>query len=843
MRILFIVLLSACFGSSAFCQIDTTTRKRVDSAIAQANVDSVFTEKLKSTSQLANVKLREKYLQQIAQSKQERLFASLRSEFQHAKDFLKTGIDTTNIERELLQSEYRIDIGGEGIFTNTGTVQTARNLATSSVLFIELGNRNNRREKQIDEYLEEMEGYRTRIDSLASDSMFLYIPSDSASIKDYLKTLSHFTMEIRTTDSALNATLKKMRGLKTKATIIRGNIESKLDEIEELRENLSGSSLEKEVSYLWKAPLFVRPFYEIVNFSYIKTKLVVSFYLKNHIGKIFLLLGLILGLSWYLSSLKTNVIAAMGLESPLSNSLVLNKPVCSAILIVLSIGQFIFPSPPFGFYTIIWILAGVALSIILWKHITAFWMKFWIISLTLCAFACFLNLILQASRLERDLMIITSLGGAASGLFVIISKYRYDLKERRLIVFLWFAVVLEVISIIANLLGRYNLSKAMMTTGFFGLVVGIQLLWTVRLLHEIFDLSAEAYREDEKKRYYIDFDKVGSEVPSYLYIILSLGWFILIGRNFYIYNKITAPFINFFTQQRQLGAYGFSFSSILLFVTIIFLSGLVSKLVSYFASGKSSEKNKKSGLASWMLLIRIAIFSIGFFLAFAATGIPMDRIAIVLGALSVGIGFGLQNLINNLVSGLIIAFEKPITVGDVVEIGGRNGTMKSIGFRSSVVSTFEGSEVIIPNGDLLNQHLINWTMNDNARRVEILVGVNYGTNLDNTIKLIHDILTKDARVRTYPDPFVLVNNFSNSSIDLRILFWVNHYSNWQLVRSDMMLEIKKCFDSQGIEIPYPQMVLHNRETAAGNKAEIAAGAITDNSVGTKANLAKPEDQA
>lgn len=107
-----------------------------------------------------------------------------------------------------------------------------------------------------------------------------------------------------------------------------------------------------------------------------------------------------------------------------------------------------------------------------------------------------------------------------------------------------------------------------------------------------------------------------------------------------------------------------------------------------------------------MLLVRITIITVGVLLAFVSAGIPMDRFAIILGALSVGIGFGLQTLINNLVSGVIIAFEKPINVGDIVEITGQTGRMKSIGIRSSVVTTWDGADVIIPNGDLLNQHLL-----------------------------------------------------------------------------------------------------------------------------------------
>jgi small-conductance mechanosensitive channel len=256
--------------------------------------------------------------------------------------------------------------------------------------------------------------------------------------------------------------------------------------------------------------------------------------------------------------------------------------------------------------------------------------------------------------------------------------------------------------------------------------------------------------------------------------------------------------------------YSFSFKNILLFIFIIFLSTIAAKLVSYFADDSpSTSAERKGGIGRWMLLIRIGIISFGVFIAFAATGFAMDRIAIVFGALSVGIGFGLQNLVNNLVSGLIIAFEKPLNVGDIVEIGGRSGTMKSIGFRSSVITTFEGSEVVIPNGDLLNQHLVNWTLNSTARRVEVLVGVDYSTDLEKTTNLILEILEQDKRILRYPKSVVLVSNFGASSIDLQILFWVDNKDNWLWVRSDIMRRGKAAFTEFDIQIPFPQMVLHN----------------------------------
>ena len=191
-------------------------------------------------------------------------------------------------------------------------------------------------------------------------------------------------------------------------------------------------------------------------------------------------------------------------------------------------------------------------------------------------------------------------------------------------------------------------------------------------------------------------------------------------------------------------------------------------------------------------------------LAFAAAGIPMDRLAIILGALSVGIGFGLQSLINNLVSGLILAFEKPINVGDVVEFGGQSGTMKSMGFRSSIITTWDGADVIIPNGSFLSENVINWTRGNSSRRVEIVTKLAYGTNLEKTKKLVLDLLAADKRIMVYPPPSVLIKDFNSSSIDIRILFWIEHFNTWTQIKSDVIEAIDEAFKKEGNQNSLPK---------------------------------------
>ena len=210
-------------------------------------------------------------------------------------------------------------------------------------------------------------------------------------------------------------------------------------------------------------------------------------------------------------------------------------------------------------------------------------------------------------------------------------------------------------------------------------------------------------------------------------------------------------------------------------------------------------------MGSWILLIRIAIISSGLFLAAAAAGIPMDRITLVLGALGVGIGFGLQELTSSLVSGIIIAFEKPVNVGDVVEVDEQSGTMKSIGFRSSVITTWDGADVIIPNSTLLSSNLINWTMSDEKRRVDIEVQVMFGTDLNKVKRILLELLDSDERILKYPAPTVELMELKNSTVELRIYFWVVQVQyEWIYTRSDLMLEIDRVFKENDIAMPAPE---------------------------------------
>ena len=288
------------------------------------------------------------------------------------------------------------------------------------------------------------------------------------------------------------------------------------------------------------------------------------------------------------------------------------------------------------------------------------------------------------------------------------------------------------------------------------------------------------------------------------------GWLFLISRNTYFFQSLAEPLKKILFQPRTFGEFTFTYSTIIVFFVVIFISGFISRLVSFIATEtRTIEKNnRRSGVGSWLLLIRIGIISLGIVIAFASAGIPMDKLALIISALGVGIGFGLQNLVNNLVSGLIIAFEKPVNLDDVIEVAGQSGKMKSIGIRSSVVTTWQGSDVIIPNGDLLSNNLINWTLGNSKRRIDFNLGVAYSSDLGQVITVIKTVLDNDARVLKTPEYCIQVNNFNDSSIDFAIKFWVQHFEFGLDVKSDVLIAIDKKFKENNIEIPFPQQDIH-----------------------------------
>jgi small-conductance mechanosensitive channel len=227
-----------------------------------------------------------------------------------------------------------------------------------------------------------------------------------------------------------------------------------------------------------------------------------------------------------------------------------------------------------------------------------------------------------------------------------------------------------------------------------------------------------------------------------------------------------------------------------------------------------------------------------FFFAVNAGGVELNKFTVLTGALGVGVGFGLQNIVNNFISGLILQFERPIHIGDVLDVDGTNGTVTRIGIRSSTVKTFQGAEVIIPNANFISGKVINWTLSEPLRRMDLNVGVAYGSDIKLVTTLLEQAATENENVLTSPPPAAYFKGFGDSSVNFQLQFWVMQESNTVKVTSEVGVAVIQLFAKAGIEIPNPQRDLHLRSVDAGAAAALlspngADDTGADNGPGTR----------
>ncbi|MCB1393947.1 DUF3772 domain-containing protein [Nitrobacter sp.] len=198
-------------------------------------------------------------------------------------------------------------------------------------------------------------------------------------------------------------------------------------------------------------------------------------------------------------------------------------------------------------------------------------------------------------------------------------------------------------------------------------------------------------------------------------------------------------------------------------------------------------------------------------IALSYIGLNLQNVAIVAGALSVGIGFGLQSIINNFVSGLILLVERPIKVGDRIEVGTRMGVVKRINVRATEIATYDNVSVIVPNAELISGQVVNWMHGSYSARLSVAVGTSYDADPDKVIKILLDIVAHHPRALKSPEPFAILGNFGTDSLEFTVFFHVAHIGIDAGAANEVRLEILKRFRKEGIEIPYPQRDLHIRD--------------------------------
>ena len=256
----------------------------------------------------------------------------------------------------------------------------------------------------------------------------------------------------------------------------------------------------------------------------------------------------------------------------------------------------------------------------------------------------------------------------------------------------------------------------------------------------------------------------------------------------------------------------FKIATIILSVAVIVASAKFLKrlLVGKLLVSSVHDQGTRSALGT---IVQYLIVFFGFLIVLQSAGIDLSTLTVLSGTIGLGIGFGLQNIANNFFSGLIILLERPVKVGDRIQVGDINGDVVRIAIRSTTVLTNDNINIIIPNSEFVSKQVINWSHNDRNLRVSVPVGVSYGSNPEQVKTVLLSVADNHPDILATPAPAVLFSGFGDSSLDFVLLVWTQtHIQAPRFLQSELNYRIFDAFSKHGIEIPFPQNDLHIRSS-------------------------------
>jgi potassium efflux system protein len=783
----------ACFlFSLSFCMTNAQVKKRIKH---RPKVDSAA---LDLNSRISDSILNEKEIKDTTVPNMVNKVATYSFSLNRAENFFDKRLDTAGLLQSLSRMERALNYFHNKLERNDNPLNL-RNLNTASVLLGESRETMSDWQESLDSYIDQLNGIHQRIRTVKHDSTLL---------NDSLNQILHGEMRSvydrsLSLDSTYHNAAIKVNTLRNRVSINFLLVKDLQTTIIDRQQAISHAMWKQEESPFLA---FCSTDYDVTIWDVIKDSLgrsvrvIKRFMATTWDTRTINIIVWILLLIWFLVTLHV-VRRKPDNESILKNLTFLKKSaLLSSLLLLFTYGTFLYESAPAAYAHLNEFIRLLLLSILL-----AFYLSRTGKIILFCVAAIWVtfaidDLLLDSAYGERwELMI--------GGLFLlclciwmlkkstIIFKNLEDSRARKWVLFI--TLIQIGFSIACNLMGRVTLSKLFAFSAIDCLVLAVTLKVCCSILVDAVYTQSEVFHN--RFFAFLNFVDLKNKLRGVLWVVAIFVWILAILKNMTVYDRFSGIVMYFINKPRTIGSINFSYASGLLFILIIWISSVLSQFVNFFFDESHNPgPQKKTKLGSIALIVRITIWTAGFLIAVAAAGIPLDKISILIGALGVGIGFGLQNLVNNLVSGIIIAFERPIQIGDTIEISGKTGTVQEIGVRSSQISNGEGANIIVPNGDLLSQQLINWTMHNRNKRIKILLSVPYQSDFRKARDLVLEELNKNQKIMRDPKPAVTVDTFANNAVNFEVKFWVPDMSEVGPIRNELMLDIISSFSKNAI---------------------------------------------
>jgi potassium-dependent mechanosensitive channel len=286
-------------------------------------------------------------------------------------------------------------------------------------------------------------------------------------------------------------------------------------------------------------------------------------------------------------------------------------------------------------------------------------------------------------------------------------------------------------------------------------------------------------------------------------------WVLLALSAFSLREAVISRTIALLNTKFGVGSVHFSLGAVVAFILTIWITLLLSRCLRFFLKEEVYDRFHLARGPAYAVstLVHYVVLLVGFYVAIAALGADMTKFAILAGAFGVGIGFGLQNICNNFFSGLILLFERPVQVGDLIQVGDQTGVVRRIGIRASIIALDDKSQLIIPNGQLISEKVTNRTFSSMQKRMELTIRIAYGSDPEQVIALLLKTAAANPKVTKYPPPDAVLKQFGEDALVFVLGFTTEEVAQFPFVQSDVAVAVNAALREAGIEIPYPQRIV------------------------------------
>lgn len=365
-------------------------------------------------------------------------------------------------------------------------------------------------------------------------------------------------------------------------------------------------------------------------------------------------------------------------------------------------------------------------------------------------------------------------------------------------------ILILIFSIFANIIGMVAMSNFLSKAVLYSMTFGVVIFLSIKVITSIFILIFKLRKSSNIQTLTTMVKATHQRIQPLFGWIGLFVWLYFTLTGFELYNFISEWFDNLMAMKWLVGEMTISLGGILAFVGIFVFTLIISKIGATLFQDEWMVNALPRGIAPAIsLVLRIVVISLGLYIGLTAAGVDLSKLGFILGALGVGIGFGLQNVVLNFVSGLILAFERPINLGDTIEVDMEMGVVTNIGVRSSNIRAYSGAEVIIPNGDLISKKVVNWTLSNRNRRSKIPMRTAPNADPEKVIELFNNIAKEHRKTSDEPKPKTYFYGYGeDGNLKFALLYWTS-FSDTLKTDSEIALRIFKTLKEENIEAPAP----------------------------------------